>query len=129
MRLTLSLDLPNAAQEAVWLNSRLNQTDIPGLESHAVVEQPAQPGTMDGGLVLGALAMAVTTVVVEKVVDKLLALLERQFDGKRADFVLTAECPGSGQTFSLTFNHTKARERAALVEEFKALQAQFCSPA
>ncbi len=124
MNLTLKLDLQDAEQETVWLNDRLHETPIEGLDSQ-VAESPAQRGTMDGGLLTNLLLLAAGAAV-EKIVESLMDLIFRHFDGKRAKFELTGECPKTGKQFSLSFDNISARNREKAMAEFNQLYAKFC---
>lgn len=126
MNLTLKLDLPDAEQEAVWLNDRLHETPIDGLDSR-VVENHAERGTMSGGMLANLLAL-VASAAAGKVVESLVDLIFRHFDGKRAHFELSGECPGSGKKFTLTFDNLAARNREKAMAEFHQLYADFCNP-
>lgn len=124
MKFTLKLDLPDAEQEAVWLQEYLEQEAIPGLESEIVKQQPAD-GTMAAELLTELIKLAATTAVGE-VMKSVISLVFDHFKGKKAKLELSGQCPDNGQQFKLSFETGGEKERAAAIAEFNALMAELC---
>ena len=125
MNFKLKLDIPGAEQEAIWLNDYINEHDIDGLETK-VLETSPEKGTMDGGIFTGLLGLVVAETV-KKVISSLIDILFKQFDGKRAEFELTGECPDSGKKFTLKFNNASETKRDKIQREFERRYMDICN--
>lgn len=124
MNFELKLDVPDADQEAVWLNDRLIEEDIETFDSK-VVESEAEAGTMDGGVLTGVLAMVISTAVKEGV-SRLFDTIFQHFDGKKAAFELNGECPDSGKKFTMRFDNVNEEGRDKAMIEFNSRYEEFC---
>lgn len=124
MNIQLKLNLPDAEQEAVWLNDFIMEHNIDGLKTK-VLETTPEKGTMDGGILTGALALILTETI-KKGVSSVFDVLFKHFDGKRAAFELTAECPDNGKKFTLKFDNTTKAKRDEIKEEFDSLYQEIC---
>lgn len=124
MKLQLKLNLPDAEQEAVWLNDSIQEEDLEGLQSD-VIETTPEEGTMDGGIFTGALALVVSEAIT-KTIGGLFDSIFKHFDGKRAEFEMEAECPNSGKKFILKFDNTTQKNREEAILEFNRLFKGFC---
>ncbi len=124
MKLQLKLNMPDAEQEAVWLNDYIAEQEIDALETE-VLETSPEKGTMDGGIFTGIIGLAITETV-KGVVASVFDILFRHFDGKRAEFELTGECPENGKKFSLKFDNTTKAKRNEAIKEFDLLYEKIC---
>lgn len=124
MEFTLKLDLPDAEQEAIWLQEYLEEEAIPGLESE-VVKQPQTRGTMSGEIWTELLKLAATTAVGE-VMKSLITTIFDHFKGKKAKVELVGQCPNNGQQFKLVFETSGEKQRIAAIAEFNSLMIEFC---
>lgn len=117
--------MPDGAQEAVWLNDFINESDIDGMDS-AVMESEPERGTMDGGTLADALMLVVYSEAIKKTIESLFDAVFKHFDGKYADFELSGECPDSGKKFSIKYKKTSYKKRKEAQLEFDALYANIC---
>jgi hypothetical protein len=124
MNFQLNLHLPDAEQEAVWLNDSIKEEDFNGLQTN-VVETTPESDTMDGGIFTGVLALIVTESITQTI-EKLFDFVFKHFDGKRAAFELEGECPNNGKKFALKFETTTKKGREKAIEEFNQLFETFC---
>lgn len=81
MKLQLKLNMPNAEQEAVWLNDRIQEYEIDGLKTE-VEEAPVARGTMGAGILLGALTLVMEESI-KKVIERVFDATFSHFDGKK----------------------------------------------
>lgn len=117
MQFTLVLDMPDAEQEAVWLQARIHEDDIPGLRAE-VVKVPVKPGAMSGNTMTEILNLAATTAVVEGI-KSLIGLLFNHFKGKPVKLELTGICPDTGRQLKLSFDTSGEKSRDAAIAEFE----------
>lgn len=127
MEFILKLDLPDAEQEAVWLQDYLQEVAIPGLESQ-IVKQRQSSGTMSGEIWTELIKLAATTAA-GKVIELAITAIYEHFKGKKATLELSGQCPDNGQPFKLTFETGDPAARAAAIAEYHQLVAELCGPA
>lgn len=124
MQFTLKLDLPDAEQEAVWLQDYLREAAIPGLESE-LVKRPQASGAMSGEIWTELISL-VATAAAGKVIELAIAAVYEHFKGKKATLELSGQCPDNGQQFKLTFETNGPAARAAAIAEYRQLMAELC---
>lgn len=127
MNITMTIDSPNAPQEAVSLRAFLQQHDITGLEV-SVLQTPPSKNAMSGGLLSGALALAINEGV-KKVVGQVITAAFKHFMGRRADVELKGKCPDTGKEFSFTYSATSREQRDAIIAEFDTYYQTICEGA
>ena len=127
MEFILKLDLPDAEQEAIWLQDYLQEVAIPGLESQ-IVKQAPEPDSMSGEIWTELITL-VATAGVGKVIELAITAMYEHFKGKKATLELSGQCPGNGQAFKLTFETSGPAARAAAIAEYHQLVAELCGPA
>jgi len=126
MEFRLTLELPEAEQEAVWLRERILDDAIDGL-SVEVQTLPAAEGTMAGDLMTEVLQLTATTAVAE-IIKSVIQLIFDHFQYKPAKLELAGQCPDNGNTFKMTIDTSKSKDRDVAIEEFNRLMSQFCGP-
>lgn len=124
MKLQLKLNMPNADQEAVWLNDRIKEYDIDGLKTE-VEEAPTERGVMSGGLLLGALTLVMEESI-KKIIEKVFDVTFNHFDGKKAAFELSGECSNSGKKFTLKFENITKEQQQKAIKEFNEHYKAIC---
>lgn len=124
MQFLLTLDLPDAQQEAQWLQARILDEPIAGLESEIVKSRPAD-GAMSGEFWTEVLKLAATTAVAESI-KSLITLVFSHFKGKAAKLELAGKCPDNGQELKLVFDTSRPSSREEAIAEFQRLYADLC---
>ena len=127
MEFILKLDLPDAEQEAVWLQDYLQEVAIPGLESQ-IVKQAPEPDSMSGEIWTELITL-VATAGVGKVIELAITAMYEHFKGKKATLELSGQCPDNGQQFKMTFETNGPAAQAAAIAEYHQLVAELCGPA
>lgn len=117
--------MPDAVQEATWLNNFINEHDIEGVDT-SVIESEPEKGTMDGGTLTDALMLVLASEAIKQTISKLFDAIINHFDGKKADFELSGECPDSGKKFSIKYEKSSYKKRQEAQLEFEALYANIC---
>ena len=126
MQIKLKLNMPDAVQEAVWLNDFINEHDIDGMDS-SVIEAEPERGTMDGGTLTAALMLVLYSEAIKQTIGSLFDAIFHHFDGKDADFELSGECPDSGKKFSIKYEKASYKKRKEAQLEFDVLYATMCT--
>ena len=124
MNFKLKLDIPDAEQEAVWLNDFIKEHEVEGLQTEVMETTPGE-GTMGGGILTGVLGLVITETV-KKAIESVFEIVFKHFDGKRAAFEMEGECPDSGKKITLKFDNTSAAKRDEIQKEFERLYENIC---
>jgi hypothetical protein len=126
MKFILTLNLPEAEQEAVWLQEHLQERRLQDLQSEVLVSTPIS-GSMSGGLITNMLQLIAPTAVSESI-KGFIGFLFEHFKGKGAKLELSGTCPETGRELKLSFDTKNGKDRDQAIAEFERTYNALCRP-
>jgi hypothetical protein len=124
MNFVLTLNLPDAEQETVWLKERLRETSLEEMQID-LIKKDHRTGTMSGGMITNMLQLVVSSTITEGVKNVITFLFEH-FKGKNAKLELSGKCPDTGREIKLSFETKNEKDRDQAIEEFERTYLKLC---